>query len=98
MKVGGNYGKVISAWAFNSSAGTTVYEVQLHEDGNLTCNCPAWIFNKKNRNCKHTNSLVGTAEKIIKKQTEPIWQGKDVEKKVNPKFIPTEKRFLRRVV
>ena len=44
------------AWAFPSSKGTTTYEVVRQSDGSLTCNCPGWVFKKKDaiRECKHT--------------------------------------------
>jgi hypothetical protein len=32
------------------------YQVKMDEQGNLTCNCPSWVFNqRKDRTCKHTD-------------------------------------------
>lgn len=32
------------------------YQVKMDEQGNLTCNCPIWIYNRRgNRTCKHTD-------------------------------------------
>lgn len=35
------------------------YEVRMEEDGSLRCNCPGWIFKKKDaeRGCKHTREV-----------------------------------------
>jgi len=49
------------AWAFPSSKGTTTYEVVRQPDGSLTCNCPGWVYKKKDaiRECKHTRLVEG---------------------------------------
>jgi len=99
MKVGGNYGPVISAWAFSSSAGTTVYETQLHADGLLTCNCPGWIMHS-NRICKHTKGVSDLASSIFQKHSDPVWQQKDSVVLKNPKYGTTnfgKKRLFRMV-
>jgi|GEM_PF-5186321 len=61
--------KVISAWPFKSSQGTTTYETVLHEDGILTCNCPGWTraVNKETglRGCKHVKQMVSRAQLIL---------------------------------
>jgi hypothetical protein len=34
------------------------YSVKMREDGLLTCNCPAWIYNhRRNRTCKHIDKI-----------------------------------------
>lgn len=38
------------------------YTVKVDESGNLSCDCPSWIFQSKNplngeRGCKHTDQL-----------------------------------------
>jgi len=65
--------KVISAWARKSSSGTTTYEIQLHEDGVLSCNCPAWVL-RKTRDCKHVKELVYVAGEIMSGRRNPIWE------------------------
>lgn len=44
----------IATFASKSSPGK-VYTVSTNEDGDLSCNCPAWTFQKpgKPRTCKH---------------------------------------------
>lgn len=35
-----------------------VYTVKLRNDGLLTCNCPAWIYNiRRDRTCKHVDEV-----------------------------------------
>jgi hypothetical protein len=72
----------VFTWAFKSSrphGGTIVsYVTQLNQDGSLSCNCPGWIFAKKNqeRACKHTKMVEDEAPDIFKMwkdgQTLPI--------------------------
>lgn len=65
--------KVISAWPFLSSAGTTTYETQLHEDGVLTCNCPGWVRHVLNgqRGCKHVRGILPIASEIMSSLRKP---------------------------
>jgi len=44
---------------FPSSSSSKVYTVKEDEDGNLSCDCPAWRFKKpgQERNCKHTKMV-----------------------------------------
>ena len=46
---------------FPSSSSSKVYTVKEDEDGNLSCDCPAWRFKKpgQERNCKHTKAVAG---------------------------------------
>lgn len=63
----------VFTWAFKSSqprGGTIIsYIAQLNQDGTLSCNCPGWIFAKKNqeRACKHTKLIEEEAPGIYKK-------------------------------
>ena len=63
----------VFTWAFKSSqprGGTIIsYIAQLNQDGTLSCNCPGWIFAKKNqeRACKHTKLVEDEAPEIFKK-------------------------------
>ena len=37
---------------------TKCYQIKMKDDGQLTCNCPSWIFNvRRNRTCKHIDRL-----------------------------------------
>ncbi len=56
--------EVISAWPYKSSKGTTTYEIQLHSDGLLTCNCPGWV-NRKSRDCHHVKEKVFESQQIL---------------------------------
>lgn len=41
---------------FPSSKGDKDWTVKRDEEGNLSCDCPIWVFNRrKNRTCKHTD-------------------------------------------
>ena len=69
----------IFQWTFKSNQevlGTrAIYSTLLREDKSLTCNCPGWIFAKKDkktgqkldRSCKHTRLVEGEAVSIYKK-------------------------------
>ena len=91
--------KVISAWAFPSSAGTTIYEIQLHEDGILTCNCPGWVIlrmGKDKRECKHVKEVLYEAQQILDgvrprniSGPVPLNPGITLGKKSKTKTIPT---------
>jgi len=61
---------VISAWPELSSKGTTTYEIQLHSDGVLTCNCPGWV-SRKTRDCKHVKNYQSKATMILRGQRTP---------------------------
>ncbi len=65
--------KVISAWARKSSKGTTTYEILLHSDGILTCNCPGWV-QRSTRDCKHVKELVYVAGEILSSRRSPIFE------------------------
>ena len=52
----------IYVWSFESSrarAGTpTVYATELFEDGTVRCNCPGWVYKRKDAlGCKHTDQV-----------------------------------------
>ncbi len=44
---------------FPSSSSGKVYVVKQDQDGNLSCDCPAWRFKKpgQERSCKHTEAV-----------------------------------------
>ena len=72
---------VIAAWAFPSSSGSTVYETTLDEEGDLSCNCPGFIFKKKGqeRSCKHTRQIEPYTDRIKAGSVTPeivgVWLG-----------------------
>jgi len=81
MRVIAKYGlqsteKVISAWPFASSSGTTTYETQLHADGVLSCNCPGWV-QRKSRDCKHVKWFLHDAQEILDGKQKPIFVRQD---------------------
>jgi hypothetical protein len=62
-------GRAIYSWVFTSNREVegmkAQYQTLLWEDGSLSCNCPGWIFPKKNaktgekiRSCKHTKQVL----------------------------------------
>jgi len=43
------------------------YTIKQKENGQLTCNCPAWIFNHSgDRKCKHINAILKSKDPIEK--------------------------------
>jgi hypothetical protein len=50
--------EVVAAWATPSTHGAAVYETLLYADGQLSCNCPAWVYARKGRprGCRHTRA------------------------------------------
>lgn len=59
--------RVIAAWAFASSHGTTTYETLLYADGTLSCNCPGWINKRpgRPRGCRHTKDLAPYMAEVL---------------------------------
>jgi hypothetical protein len=51
----------MAAWATPSTHGAAVYETLLYADGQLSCNCPAWVYVRKGRprGCRHTRAAEG---------------------------------------
>lgn len=62
--------RIIAAWPRLSSAGTTTYEIQLHSDGVLTCDCPGWV-RRATRDCKHVKELKAEATRVLRGQSAP---------------------------
>jgi hypothetical protein len=50
---------VVAAWATPSRHGAAVYETLLYANGQLSCDCPAWVYVKKGRprGCRHTRAV-----------------------------------------
>lgn len=69
-------GKAISAWHRLSSKGTTSYEIILWENGELSCNCPGWIYPRdpNRRDCKHTKELKIQAFEIFKGKSPKVFE------------------------
>ena len=64
---------VEAAWAFASSSGATVYETVLTEEGELKCNCPGYVFKRKDeeRRCRHTRLLEPYRERVLDESLTP---------------------------
>jgi len=66
------HGEVISNWDSLSSNGLTHYTTLLYRDGYMTCDCPGWTMQKKDketgeklpRRCKHTDGYESEARLI----------------------------------
>lgn len=44
-----------------------VYSTLLRKNGDLTCNCPGWVFKRAGtRSCKHTRQVEAEAKQILK--------------------------------
>ena len=64
---------VTAAWAFASSSGATVYETVLTEEGELKCNCPGYVFKRKDeeRKCRHTRLLEPYRARVLNESLTP---------------------------
>ena len=62
-----------AAWAFASSSGATVYETVLTEEGELKCNCPGYVFKRKDeeRRCRHTRLLEPYRARVLDESLTP---------------------------
>lgn len=80
--------RVISAWPFKSSSGTTIYEVQLHSDGILSCNCPGWVV-RRTRDCTHVKRKVSEAQLILDGKKSPVFEKMDGSQ-ITPQIIVKE--------
>ena len=71
---------VKAAWAFASSSGATVYETVLTEEGELKCNCPGYVFKRKDeeRRCRHTRLLEPYCERVLDESLTPEGVGTQV--------------------
>lgn len=61
----------IFQWTFESSQNVggqkAVYSTLLRSNGDLTCNCPGWIFKRgSDRFCKHTKMVEEEGKKLFK--------------------------------
>ncbi len=58
---------------FPSSSSGKIYTVKEDQDGNLSCDCPAWRFKKPGREriCKHTQMAARGDVGIVPQQTIP---------------------------
>jgi hypothetical protein len=65
--------KEIARFPSSSSAGK-FYVVKEDQDGNLSCDCPAWRFKKPNqqRSCKHTEAVAAGKAPPSPPASEPV--------------------------
>jgi hypothetical protein len=65
--------EVVAAWATPSRHGAAIYETLLHADGQLSCDCPAWIFVRRGRPraCRHTHALEPQVADILAGRVVP---------------------------
>ena len=59
--------EVKAAWATPSTHGAAVYETLLYADGQLSCNCPAWVYVRKGRprGCRHTRAAESQVADVL---------------------------------
>lgn len=80
------HGKVVSTWDSMSSNGFTHYTTLLYRDGFMTCNCPGWTMQKKDketgeklpRRCRHTDDY-GSEARLIHTGKKPPHLGANDE-------------------
>lgn len=85
-------GSVIQAWEMVSEHRATQYETILHTNGDVTCNCPGWIYARKGqpRTCKHTQRIEDEAGRLFRayQNGEIKVQAQTEEPAPKPKFTP----------
>ena len=59
--------EVMAAWATPSTHGAAVYETLLYADGQLSCNCPAWVYVRKGRprGCRHIRAAESQVADVL---------------------------------
>ena len=70
---------MMHTWNRRSESSGTLYTIMLHTDGILTCDCPGWCLQKKNkmtramlpRRCKHTDEFHAEATRVLRGQSVP---------------------------
>lgn len=57
----------MAAWATPSTHGAAVYETLLYADGQLSCNCPAWVYVRKGRprGCRHIRAAESQVADVL---------------------------------
>lgn len=61
--------KLVKQWLMSSPQSSHSYTVSLWDTGEITCNCPGWIFKQpgKPRGCKHTLSVKSSGVSFVPK-------------------------------
>lgn len=84
---------VVAAWAFPSSSNATTYETTLEEDGTLACNCPGFLFKKKDqaRGCKHTRAIAPYTARLLAHTLTPqqVGEGLGISGHVPAASVPS---------
>jgi hypothetical protein len=70
---------MVTTWNRRSESSGTLYTIMLHNDGVMTCDCPGWCVQKRDkktnimkpRECKHVRELVGEATRVLRGQVTP---------------------------
>jgi hypothetical protein len=57
----------MAAWATPSTHGAAIYETLLYADGQLSCNCPAWVYVRKGRprGCRHIRAAESQVADVL---------------------------------
>lgn len=59
IPISGDPDEVIYSWGVRSDNRAVQYEIILRRNGEVSCDCPGWVFKRKNqeRGCKHVNAM-----------------------------------------
>lgn len=71
-------GEVVAVWTHESTHWNTSYTTLLRSDGELTCDCPGWVYQRKGqeRGCKHTRMVTEQAKwRLVNGQAVPETYG-----------------------
>ena len=87
------------AWAFASSSGATVYETVLTEEGELKCNCPGYVFKRKDeaRKCRHTRLLEPYRARVLNESLTPEGVGVRVGAERTPQNTASPSASLQKI-
>lgn len=77
---------------YPSSSSSKVYVVKQDEDGNLSCDCPAWRFKKPNqeRSCKHTKEFAAGNIPAAPVEPAPVAEQEDPDQVMAELLAETE--------
>jgi len=59
-----------AVWGYESSSSSRIYTVRLNKDGNLSCNCPSWIYRRTCRRVKDMEAKLSKANVGLSKREQ----------------------------
>jgi len=77
IPIDGDQNEVIYSWGVKSEHRAVQYEIILRRNGETSCDCPGWVFKRKDqeRGCKHINAMLAPEIDTIRRlfmQSKPL--------------------------